>query len=108
MLAVGGGSCLVPDRIEGAGHVVRVEHHAVANAVGAAIAQVSGEVDRVFSGVPRDRALADAATEAQARAVAAGADAATLRTVESEDIPLAYVPGNAFRVRVRVIGDVAG
>ena len=41
------------------------------------------------------------------RAVAAGADRATLHTIESEDMPLAYLPGNSVRVRVRVVGDVA-
>jgi len=40
-------------------------------------------------------------------AVAAGADRATLHTIESEDMPLAYLPGNSVRVRVRVVGDVA-
>jgi hypothetical protein len=41
------------------------------------------------------------------RAVAAGAERATLSTIESEDMPLAYLPGNSVRVRVRVVGDVA-
>jgi hypothetical protein len=27
--------------------------------------------------------------------------------VEVEDLPLAYLPGNALRTRVRVVGDVA-
>ena len=48
LIAVGGGAMLVPDEMEGIAEVVRVEHHAVANAVGAAIAQISGEVDRIF------------------------------------------------------------
>ena len=39
--------------------------------------------------------------------MAAGADRATLATIESEDMPIAYLPGNALRVRVRVAGDVA-
>jgi len=26
--------------------------------------------------------------------------------VESEDLPLAYLPGNSLRVRVRVVGDL--
>ena len=41
------------------------------------------------------------------RAVAAGAARNTLSTIESEDMPLAYLPGNSVRVRVRVVGDVA-
>jgi N-methylhydantoinase A/oxoprolinase/acetone carboxylase beta subunit len=108
LLAVGGGSFLIPDRVEGCSEVTRVPHHAVANAVGAAIAQVSGEVDQVFSGVSRDAALATARTEAERRAVEAGALPSGLKMVEMEDIPLSYLPGDARRVRVRVIGDIGG
>ena len=28
-------------------------------------------------------------------------------TVEVEDLPIAYLPGNSLRVRVRVVGDIA-
>ncbi|MBI3517155.1 MAG: hydantoinase/oxoprolinase family protein, partial [Proteobacteria bacterium] len=48
LIAVGGGCFLVPDKLPGVSEVVHVEHQAVANAVGAAIAQVSGEVDQIF------------------------------------------------------------
>ena len=48
VIVVGGGSILVEDKIGGL-EVVKPHHFAVANAVGAAIAQVSGEVDRVYS-----------------------------------------------------------
>ena len=82
--------------------------HAVANAVGAAIAEVSGETDKVYRDVPRDDALADARVLACDQAVASGAERATLRVVEVEDLPLAYLPGNALRVRVRVVGALAG
>jgi hypothetical protein len=91
--------------VPGISEVVHVPHAAVANAVGAAIAQVSGEVDQVFTGVDRDDAIADASAIARERAVDAGADPATLDVVEVEDLPLAYVPGGALRVRVRVVGD---
>ena len=107
LLAVGGGSFLIPDHVEGASEVVRVEHHAVANAVGAAIAQVSGEIDRIFSGLSREDALVAAVEEAQGKAVEAGADHTTLKTVEVEDLPIAYLPGNSVRVRTRVIGAIA-
>lgn len=107
LLAVGGGSFLIPDKIEGASEVVRVEHHAIANAVGAGIAQVSGEVDRIFTGLTRDKALEAAAGEARAKAVAAGADERSLKLVEAEDLPLSYLAGDTLRVRIRVVGDVA-
>ena len=30
----------------------------------------------------------------------------TLKTIETEDMPLSYLPGNSLRVRVRMVGDV--
>jgi len=107
LVVVGGGSFLVPDRVPGISEVVHVPHQAVANAVGAAIAQVSGEIDQVFQGLSRDEALAEARGLAEAKAVRAGADPGTLAMVEVEDLPIAYLPGNSLRVRLRVVGDIA-
>ena len=106
LIAVGGGCFLVPERITGISEVVHVQHQAVANAVGAAIAQVSGEVDRIFQDLSRDEAIARARQMAESQAVSAGADPRTLTTVEVEDLPLAYLPGNSLRVRVRVVGEI--
>ncbi|GAB2859539.1 hydantoinase/oxoprolinase N-terminal domain-containing protein [Lentzea nigeriaca] len=108
VVLVGGGSVLVPDEIEGVSKMIRPEHHAFANAIGAAIAQVGGEVDRVFTFDPnrRDDVLDSARQEAVDRAVAAGAKADSVRIVEVEEIPLAYLPGNASRVRARAVGDL--
>jgi len=108
LVAVGGGCFLVPAAIDGVSEVVHVPHRAVANAVGAAIAQVSGEVDQIFQNRSREDAIAEARRLAEAKAVSAGADPATLTVVEVEDIPIAYLPGNSLRTRVRVIGDIAG
>jgi N-methylhydantoinase A/oxoprolinase/acetone carboxylase beta subunit len=107
LIAVGGGAFLVPDKMDGVSEVVRISHEGVANAVGAAIAQVSGEVDQIFQGVPRESAIERATAVAQQRAVAAGADKNTLAVVERDDLPLAYMPGDALRVRVKVVGEVA-
>jgi hypothetical protein len=86
---------------------VRVDHGVCANAVGAAIAQVSGECDQIFRDMTRSTAIELAGKIASDRAVAAGADRKTLKTIETEDMPIAYLPGNALRVRVRIVGDVA-
>lgn len=107
LIAVGGGSFLVPKHLAGVSEVVDVPHQAVANAVGAAIAQVSGEVDQIFQDLPRDEAIARARRLAEDKAVEAGADRATLGVVEVEDLPLAYLPGNSLRTRVRVVGEIA-
>ena len=108
LIVVGGGAFLVPEKLSGVSEVVRVPHHTVANAVGAAIAQVSGEIDRIYRDLSRDEAIATARQAAEDNAVAAGAARDTLGLVEVEDLPLAYMPGNSLRVRIRVVGDVAG
>ena len=107
LIAVGGGSFLVPEEMAGISQVQQVPHQGVANAVGAAIAQVSGEVDQIYQGLTREQALGKARALAAERAVKSGADTSSLAVVEQEDIPLAYLPGNSLRVRVRVVGDVA-
>jgi N-methylhydantoinase A/oxoprolinase/acetone carboxylase beta subunit len=107
LIAVGGGAFLVPDRVTGISEVIHVPHGHCANAVGAAIAQISGETDQVYRDLPRAEAIARAEAQAKERAVAAGADRASLATVDVEDMPLAYLPGNALRVRVRVAGEIA-
>jgi N-methylhydantoinase A/oxoprolinase/acetone carboxylase beta subunit len=107
LIAVGGGAFLVPEKLAGVAKVVHVPHGDCANAVGAAIAQVSGEVDQIFRDLTRADAIAAATKLAADRAVAAGADRGSLRTIETEDMPLSYLPGNSLRVRVRMVGDVA-
>jgi N-methylhydantoinase A/oxoprolinase/acetone carboxylase beta subunit len=106
LVAVGGGAFLVPDNLVGISQVVRVPNGDCANAVGAAIAQISGETDQVYRDLSRNEAIAAAEAQARERAVAAGADRASLQTVDVEDMPLAYLPGNALRVRVRVVGEM--
>jgi hypothetical protein len=72
--------------------------------VGAAIAQISGEADQVFRELSRDDAIAAARGIAEDRTVRAGAARASLKTVDVEDMPIACLPGNDLRVRVRVAG----
>jgi hypothetical protein len=107
LIAVGGGAFLVPGRVAGVSEVVRVPHGDCANAVGAAIAQICGETDQVYRDLARSEAIALAEAQATERAVAAGADRTSLQTIDIEDMPLAYLPGNALRVRVRVAGEMA-
>jgi N-methylhydantoinase A/oxoprolinase/acetone carboxylase beta subunit len=107
LLAVGGGAFLVPDALPGISEVLRPAHAAVANAVGAAIAQVSGEADQVFQGLTRAEALQEAERIARARAAEAGAEPDSLVLVDVEDLPIAYLPGGALRVRARVVGEIA-
>jgi N-methylhydantoinase A/oxoprolinase/acetone carboxylase beta subunit len=108
VVAVGGGSILLPDDLPGSLAVHRPDHFAVANAIGAAIAQVGGEVDRVYAIDPgrRDAVVDEARQEAVDRAVAAGADPAQVRIVDFDEVPIPYLPGNATRIRCKAVGDL--
>jgi N-methylhydantoinase A/oxoprolinase/acetone carboxylase beta subunit len=109
LILVGGGTILVSRQIRGASEMVKPEHFPVANAIGAAIAQVGGETDRVFAlaEIGRDEALRQARQEATDKAVAAGAKKETTTIVDVEEVPLAYLPSNAVRIRVKAVGDLA-
>ena len=109
VIIVGGGSILIQRPVVGASEIVKPSHFAVANAIGAAIAQIGGETDRIFSlaSMSRDEALAQAKQEAIDKAVAAGANRATVEIVDVEEVPLAYLPGNATRIAVKAVGDLA-
>jgi N-methylhydantoinase A/oxoprolinase/acetone carboxylase beta subunit len=108
VVLVGGGTILVKDTLAGASELIKPEHAAVANAMGAAIAQAGGEIDRVFSldGSSRDEVLEQARAEATARAVAAGAEPSSVTIVDVDEIPLTYLPGNDVRIRVKAVGDL--
>ena len=109
VVLVGGGSMLLGASLSGASTVLRPEHAGVANAIGAAIAQVGGQVERVYSleSMGRDDAIADCSAAAVRRAEAAGADPATVEVVEIDEVPLTYVPSSATRVRVKAVGNLA-
>lgn len=108
VVAVGGGSVLLPDAFPGLGAVHRPENFAVANAIGAAIAQVGGEVDRVYAIEPgrRDAVVDAAKQEAVDRAVASGADPGSVALVDFDEVPIPYLPGNATRIRAKAVGDL--
>ena len=108
VVVVGGGSILLRDTLPGASELVKPHHFAVANAIGAAIAQVGGEVDKVVAleGTTRAAAIEEAKAEAVEKAVAAGADRDGVRVVDVEDVPIAYLAGDATRIRVKAIGDL--
>ena len=84
----------------------RPPHFQYANAMGAAIAQASGEVDKIFEleKSSREEVLQRAKDLAVADAVKAGADPGSVEIVEVEEIPLSYLPGVAIRVRAKAVG----
>ena len=106
LVVVGGGSVLVPDRLPGVSEIHRPEHYEVANAIGAAIASVSGQVDRVVHLSPggREEAIREACDEARERAIEAGADPERVEIAEIEEIPLTYMAAPTVRIRVKAAG----
>lgn len=107
VILVGGGSILAPSALEGADPVLRPENFGVANAIGSAIAQVSGQIAKVFSlsETPREQAIAESKAKAVAEAIEAGADPDTVEVINVEDIPMAYL-GDALCIRVKAVGDL--
>ena len=103
---VGGGAVLLPDAIPGVRSLVRPEHADVANAVGAALAPVAGEGELIadVGGERRDVEIDRCLEEARERAIAAGANPATLETIWVEETPLAYLDRPLSRIRAKVAG----
>ena len=106
LIVVGGGSVLLADRFAGISEVLRPDHYDVANAIGAAIGTVSGQVDRIFPLGQTSRAdvIEEATAIAKEQAVRAGAAAGRVEIVDLEEIPLAYLTDPALRVRVKAAG----
>lgn len=102
---VGGGAFLVPGDLAGVSKVHRFPHYQCANAVGAAIAQVAGEVDVVLdiANSTMKEAQKEVEQMAIARAEKQGAKRDTITIVESEAIPIAYTAG-----RCRFFAKAAG
>ncbi len=106
-ILVGGGAVILTDDL-GGGKVLRPHGFDVANAVGAALARIAGEADRVFVWGPltdRDDAIAGVTKEARDEAVRAGADPTTIETIWVEETALAYLDVPAARIRAKVAGE---
>jgi N-methylhydantoinase A/oxoprolinase/acetone carboxylase beta subunit len=107
VVVVGGGGALIGQDLPGADCVLRPENGAVANAIGAALAQAGGEVDRIVNANGgRKHAVEAVVDEAVSRAVEAGAIPGTVTVVEIDEVPISYLPGNALRVRAKAVGDL--
>ncbi|MBW2064340.1 MAG: hydantoinase/oxoprolinase family protein [Deltaproteobacteria bacterium] len=108
VVLVGGGSIIVPRELKGASEVIVPDNFDVANAIGAAISQVSGSIDGVFdvASKGRDAVVVEVKQAAIEEAIKAGAREETVEIVDFEEIPLAYLPSNAVRFRVKAVGEL--
>ncbi len=110
VILVGGGAILATEKLDTASEMLRPEHAGVANAIGAAIAQIGGETERLVSydKTAREDAIEAVTADATRLAVTAGADSSTIRVADVEETAISYMAGNTTRLRVKVVGDIAG
>lgn len=110
VILVGGGAILVTEKLAAASEMLSPEHAGVANAIGAAIAQIGGETERLVSyeKTSRNDAIREVTAEATKLAVTAGADSVTIRVADVEETAISYMAGSTTRLRVKVVGDIAG
>lgn len=108
VILVGGGSILVTRSLKQAQRVIRPENAGVANAVGASIAQASGEVDQVvaYAETPRLEAIGAAKEHARQQAIANGAQESSVTVLDVEETPFSYTQNEATRLRVKAVGDL--
>lgn len=109
VLIVGGGAMLIEtsEPLSGVRDVRKVKGGEVANAVGAAISQVSGVVDTVVD--TSNQSLKNAQEQVSASAIEAtttkGARRETIRIAEVTVLPIQYVDAKA-RIIVRAVGEL--
>jgi N-methylhydantoinase A/oxoprolinase/acetone carboxylase beta subunit len=109
LILVGGGHILVSRGLRGASEVLRPRYAEVANAVGAAIALVSGRVERMYdiAAAGRSGALEAAKREAIAAAVQAGAQEDAVEIIDVSEMPMTHMKSGSVQIRVRAAGPLA-
>lgn len=100
ILLVGGGSENIPDQFLETNYL-RPVHYQIANAYGAALSEVSGQVDCIIDDYGQLNALEE---EVKSLALKKGACATSLRIVEKKILPLHYLPVPKYRVLMTAAG----
>lgn len=99
---VGGGSALFSPTF--ALKEMPTEFFDVANAYGAALAEIAGSVDTIVSLSARDQVLSGLHEQARQRALDKGADPKNLRLIDQQVIPYPYAASPMARVIIRWSG----
>ena len=109
VILVGGGAPLIPGDTLAGCPIVRPDNADVANAIGASIAQVSGEAEgmRIAGADSREIVIENLTAIASEKALAAGADSLTINIVNVEEVDIPYMATDTSRIRVSVVGDLA-
>ncbi|KAI9150603.1 putative D-/L-hydantoinase subunit A [Paramyrothecium foliicola] len=109
MLLCGGGALLVTEDLDNVDKCIHPIHQGAANAVGAAIAKVSGDIDvvEVLAGRSEADIIEAARKKAIDLAVLKGAARRDVEIVEINKMPLQYTDNAAMRIQVRAVGKLA-
>ena len=109
VVLVGGGAILISKSLVTASRIHRPEHSGVANAIGAANAQVGSETERIVSyrRVPREQVLEEMTKILEVKLVEAGADPATVKLADIEETSISYMADESTRIRVKMVGDLS-
>ncbi len=108
VILVGGGAVLVSRALASASELLRPEHSGVANAIGAANAQIGRESERIGSYrlQSRETVLAEMQEDLTAQLLAAGAEAASIRIADLEETAISYMADESTRIRLKMVGDL--
>lgn len=108
VILVGGGAVLISQDLPTASVVLRPEHSGVANAIGAANAQIGRETERIVSyrSQPRDEVLAEVQAELTQELLAGGASSNSIRIADIEETAVSYMADESTQLRVKMVGDL--
>lgn len=101
---VGGGTGLLNS--QELNNAVVPDHYSVANAYGAALAQLSVTYDKILSLTDRDKTLAEIVEDLSVQLHRMNVK--NTKVIEKEIIPFSYMPGNLARVIISVAGESNG
>lgn len=106
IVLVGGGSVIMPIDEENSNNIFKPEHFGCANALGAAVADASGEIDALWAleKTTREEVIEIAKKTAIEKAISMGAKSDETVIVDLEVVPLSYLPGNVLRVKAKAAG----
>ncbi|KAG5920255.1 hypothetical protein E4U53_003934 [Claviceps sorghi] len=106
VLLVGGGSILAAGDIRGVDRCIKPPHQGAANAVGAAIGKICGEIDtvKILRGRDEKAVIAAACKRAVEQAIAKGAEPDDVQIVEVNKMPLQYMSQVTIRIQIRAVG----
>ncbi|AOL17460.1 hydantoinase subunit beta [Sulfolobus sp. A20] len=108
VIGVGGGSIMLPETLKGSSKLVIPKNAQYANAIGCTLTKVGATIERTFSydQTSRDTAIKSLIEEAKKTAISAGAIDTTIEVREIEELQMPYLPGNAIKVSVKVVGEL--